>query len=1211
MPNLPGIYPKMSRALPGRRRAEENVKPEKLAQQEGRVPAVPESVVSPSACACGGGCPRCNNKPPVHTTLRASEPNDSYEQEADRVAEQVMRMPESRVVNGGHDSSAFPGNSPHQAPKTLQFKHVDTKTGSAGGISANNVLQSPGQPLDSGTRGFMESRFGHDFGLVRVHADEQADAAARSQSALAFTLGNNVVFRAGHYAPHSSVGRRLLAHELTHVVQQQGKPRLVQRQDDGEEPAAEEAGEDIPAITITIHFQPYWFTNLDGRFLIRIQSDWLAGDYYDYSPAQLQALYEAHRRPDIRNPVLPVERFIFTLESQTGLHLLPEARVELEARGRIPLENYGDFHYAAFINEPDLVRWFGPEQWHDYLTREGLGVGGAESEARQPVPDEESTAAETGRERLIRPFSPNSEVMEGNRDLSMLYLVLMQHFTSLQITPELSAMANDGITAEELDSIVGEDELRRVLTTLFTQAWGEFRDAGGDSTEIFGSLIERILEQYTRGNPTATANRLRVGHGWPERDVLGIVHAYTGYLLYDELGMPIRSTVGLAWRDPGFIGFAVSEEETREGMESEESMTLDDEVDVLMANLFSHALGVSDTVMVAQAVEAALRHIDDVKRRVEEGLTEEVLSTVGETIGVLVFFMLGHALARFLMRSPNPYAVGVGIGIEVFLRGAGYILGIEFLADTWDVLLESAFHLSRVRDNEEGVPTALSQLHMDQAAEPVRHLINNTAAAMTAGAFALAVRGVNRGRRATWGRQRGRGDWRTRTLALRLLLETGRGVREGIGAESFEGYGSSSTPAVEAPVSGSGVEVPEAGAETVRGGGRPTGPQTGARTPDVAEPATVESTGELGQALDSPIEPVPTEAAPAETVRDPAELFGERLVRIFLDDPESFDADVLSPQHRRAMFDAFVRNPEMYMRAAETDAGDTLLTRLAEEAMASERASTEDASPGHALDSPATIETAPGESTATEPAEELSPPTPTLDPSTRVTVNLRSNIYYPPGTRYYGTTGSRWADMTLAEAQARGARSTRLRSRTTVPSGVYQVERPTEGNPRVVLRAWLGWREARAGLERLMMSAGEYAVSVVQGWQRAHASGAGLGAESGEAIRLAPEFVNQALQNRGIERFLRDLRDRLLPEGGQIHVTTIVETHPRTLRLRSIEYRIETMGESGRLEPLADVVIEVTPEGNSRGGVRMPGSDTYTYTPEFGPNGEPVRGGTP
>lgn len=82
------------------------------------------------------------------------------------------------------------------------------------------TLGAPGRPLDAGTREYMESRFGHDFSHVRVHADGAAAASARSVNALAYTLGHDVVFAAGRYAPHESAGRQLLAHELTHIIQQ-------------------------------------------------------------------------------------------------------------------------------------------------------------------------------------------------------------------------------------------------------------------------------------------------------------------------------------------------------------------------------------------------------------------------------------------------------------------------------------------------------------------------------------------------------------------------------------------------------------------------------------------------------------------------------------------------------------------------------------------------------------------------------------------------------------------------------------------------------------------------------------------------------------------------------------------------------------------------------------------------------------------------------
>jgi hypothetical protein len=83
-----------------------------------------------------------------------------------------------------------------------------------------DVLQSPGRPLDAAMRNYMEPRFGHDFSQVRVHADDRAGASARAVNALAYTVGQDIVFDAGQYTAATQEGRQLLAHELTHTMQQ-------------------------------------------------------------------------------------------------------------------------------------------------------------------------------------------------------------------------------------------------------------------------------------------------------------------------------------------------------------------------------------------------------------------------------------------------------------------------------------------------------------------------------------------------------------------------------------------------------------------------------------------------------------------------------------------------------------------------------------------------------------------------------------------------------------------------------------------------------------------------------------------------------------------------------------------------------------------------------------------------------------------------------
>lgn len=115
--------------------------------------------------------------------------------------------------------------------------------------TVQQTLVSQGQSLDSETRAFMEPRFGHDFSQVRIHTDEQAAESARAVNALAYTVGSDVVFGQGQYAPETQEGQGLLAHELTHVVQQRDMtdegPLTVGPADDSAEQEADKISSSI------------------------------------------------------------------------------------------------------------------------------------------------------------------------------------------------------------------------------------------------------------------------------------------------------------------------------------------------------------------------------------------------------------------------------------------------------------------------------------------------------------------------------------------------------------------------------------------------------------------------------------------------------------------------------------------------------------------------------------------------------------------------------------------------------------------------------------------------------------------------------------------------------------------------------------------------------------------------------------------------------
>ena len=238
------------------------------------------------------------SSPVLQRKLAIGQPNDQYEQEADRVADQVMRMPAPKIQRLCPECKEELQRQPIEEEKkkeeeetlqtkplaetitpliqrqtepteeekkkkedealqtkslaetitpliqrqtepteeekkeeeeTLQTKPASGEASTVSPALQNQItaLQGGGQPLPESERHFFEPRFGADFSQVRVHADGQAAEAARAVNARAFTLGRDVVFGGGEYQPRSSEGSRLLAHELTHVVQQNGG--VVQR----------------------------------------------------------------------------------------------------------------------------------------------------------------------------------------------------------------------------------------------------------------------------------------------------------------------------------------------------------------------------------------------------------------------------------------------------------------------------------------------------------------------------------------------------------------------------------------------------------------------------------------------------------------------------------------------------------------------------------------------------------------------------------------------------------------------------------------------------------------------------------------------------------------------------------------------------------------------------------------------------------------------
>jgi len=203
----------------------------------------------------------------IQTKLSISTPGDRFEQEADQVADTVMRMSSpgenvatsisqpqisriqrkcaacekeenvvQRACKGCH-TGPLEDNEPLQRAasendKDEMLQGADGQLQASEGAQAQiDNLKGGGQPLSPSLRAYFEPRFGHDFSGVRLHTDANGASAAQSVNAKAFTLGTDVAFASGQYSPETSSGKRLLAHELTHVVQQGGTKSTVQRVD--------------------------------------------------------------------------------------------------------------------------------------------------------------------------------------------------------------------------------------------------------------------------------------------------------------------------------------------------------------------------------------------------------------------------------------------------------------------------------------------------------------------------------------------------------------------------------------------------------------------------------------------------------------------------------------------------------------------------------------------------------------------------------------------------------------------------------------------------------------------------------------------------------------------------------------------------------------------------------------------------------------------
>jgi hypothetical protein len=189
------------------------------------------------------------------TRIRTGRSEEERELDAHRISEQVLRMPDTRSSDVVRMLSTEQGGIEHVGVPRI----------------VRDVVSLAGQPLDSATRAFMEPRFGWNFSDVRIHADARASESARAVSALAYTVGRHVVFGHGQYAPQTAEGKRLLAHELTHVTQENHPNRSARGAVLSRFPSPVTFGTYTPGLSI---MPPIIKEGYDGQTFTAIKMNW-------------------------------------------------------------------------------------------------------------------------------------------------------------------------------------------------------------------------------------------------------------------------------------------------------------------------------------------------------------------------------------------------------------------------------------------------------------------------------------------------------------------------------------------------------------------------------------------------------------------------------------------------------------------------------------------------------------------------------------------------------------------------------------------------------------------------------------------------------------------------------------------------------------------------------------------------------------------------
>lgn len=635
----------------------------------------------------------------VQAKLTVGASDDAFEREADRAAAQVMRMTSSESGLANDEPVSMPIKQPPRLSRKCaacddedQKVHAKRDNAASVGVApaiVHQALDSAGRPLDRDTRAFFEPRFGRDFSEVRVHTDALAAASAASINARAYTLGNQIIFGAGEYQIDRLNGRSLLAHELAHVVQQSDRraPVAVRRKPGDAASVRGFAVSRLPDGSLAI--SDIWQDTDDMRsFWNRCEVHyihWRFGNVPIAIEARLLGIFADAKTTDyVHEEPTAGNRYGVKIEHSLEAQLITAAQ---QPSTQPPVDA------TPATTERSIVGAKGSAKTPDQSK--------AVLDAEKPT----SIVASLDYLKTVDPAFSNG------------YLAMMENFAGLKVTPEMRTMASDRLDASEIVTIMGSDALLVDMTRRYIQAVVEFTAFKGDQYPAFSRLVETLLEQVSRGNPTAISNNLAIGKG-RRNDGWGIFNRPDWVMYYDAFGQALRSVGGGAFTDPGYVGA----EKISHGINV---ANIQDPALRGMMNMLRQSVGEPTRMVVLDTSQHLFENIEIVKAEVLNNLGAEVREKFQQMLPLFLGFIGGKATATFLERSPTPATAAIGLTLHGLLAIAGYILDIDFAAQTLSNLVNAGYHISRLRQKDDGTLTEVSQHHLAEGGAYLRKIVSD------------------------------------------------------------------------------------------------------------------------------------------------------------------------------------------------------------------------------------------------------------------------------------------------------------------------------------------------------------------------------------------------------------------------------------------------------------------------------------------------------